>query len=57
MARKSEKLPPIGDGELEIKGRKNMSQSLTILKFLIWVFVVLIVASLAEPACLQIMNV
>ena len=51
MARKSEKLPPTGDGELsKSKVEQNMSQSLTILKFLIWVFVVLIVASLAEPA-------
>ena len=41
----------IGYGELsKSKVEQNMSQSLTILKFLIWVFVVLIVASLAEPS-------
>mgnify|MGYP006256331769 CR=1 FL=1 len=51
MARKSEKLPPIGDGELsKSKVEQNMSQSLTILKILIFVFAVLIVGSLAEPA-------
>ena len=36
MARKTEKLPPTGDGELsKSKVEQNMSQSLTILKFLI----------------------
>lgn len=51
MARKTEKLPPTSDGELsKSKVEQNMSQSLTILKILIFVFAVLIVASLAEPA-------
>ena len=51
MARKSEKLPPTGDGELsKSKIEQNISQSLPILNFLIWVFAVLIVASIAGPA-------
>ena len=51
MARKPEKLPPTGDSKLsKSKVEQNMSQSLTILKILIFVFAVLIVASLAEPA-------
>ena len=51
MPRKTEKLPPTGDSKLsKSKVEQNMSQSLTILKILIFVFAVLIVASLAEPA-------
>jgi len=51
MARKTEKLPPTGDGELtKSKVEQNILQSLTTLKILIWVFAVLLVASLAEPA-------
>ena len=51
MAPEKEKLPPTGDSELsKSKVEQNISQSLPILNFLIWVFAVLIVASLAEPA-------
>ena len=51
MARKSEKLPPTVEGEPSKSiVEENISQSLPILNFLIWVFVVLIVASLVEPA-------
>jgi hypothetical protein len=51
MARKTEKLPPTGDGELsKSKVEENISQSLTILNFLIWVFIVLIFASLFDSA-------
>ena len=51
MARKTEELPPTVEGENSKSiVEENISQSLTILNFLIWVFVVLIVASLAKPA-------
>ena len=51
MAPEKEKLPPTGDSELsKSKVEQNILQSLPILNFLIWVFAVLIVASLAEPA-------
>jgi len=51
MAPEKEKLPPTSDGGLsKSKVEQNILQSLPILKFLIWVFAVLIVASLVEPA-------
>ena len=51
MARKTEKLPRTGDSELsKSQVEQNISQSLPILNFLIWVFVVLIVASLFDSA-------
>ena len=51
MAPEKEKLPPTSDGGVsKSKVEQNILQSLPILKFLIWVFAVLIVASLAEPA-------
>ena len=51
MARKTEKSPRTGDSELsKSQVEQNISQSLPILNFLIWVFAVLIVASIAGPA-------
>ena len=51
MARKTEELPPTVEGEPSKSiVEENISQSLPILNFLIWVFAVLIVASLVEPA-------
>ena len=51
MASSTEKLPPTGEGELsKPQVEQNITQSLTILRILIFLFAVLIVASLVEPA-------
>ena len=51
MARKTRKLPSTDDDESsKSKVKQNLSESYNILQFLIWVFVVLIVASLFDSA-------
>ena len=51
MARKTRKLPSTDDDESsKSKVKQNLSESYNILQFIIWVFVVLIVASLFDSA-------